>query len=227
LDNVDLIITSPPYNLEKEYGTYEDNLTYEKYLDWVHDWLNQAYAALKTGGRICINVPMEIQLNGKQFIMNDYINILEELGYIRNQLIVWNKTNINTRTAWGSWKSPSCPNVLQPFEVILVYSKGTKKKVGDKNKIDITRDEFIQYTLGVWDMLPEKAKKIGHPAPFPKDLPYRCMKLFSYQDDLIVDPFMGSGTTAVVAKELNRKYIGFEINKDYIHIAEERLHTLV
>lgn len=225
-DTIDIIVTSPPYNLKINYNDYEDNMDYNDYLKWCEEWISECYRVLKFGGRICINVPMESNLGGKKYIMNDYINILEKIGFIRNSMAIWNKQNLTSRTAWGSWMSPSCPNIINPLEVILIYSKGDRKKKGKKENIDITRDEFIEYSLGVWTFGAESAKRIGHPAPFPEELPYRCLKMFSYKNDIVLDPFMGSGTTAVVAKKINRKYIGFELSKEYIHIAEERLKQI-
>lgn len=225
-NSVDLIITSPPYNLDIQYESYKDKMTYEQYLLWAERWLISSYRVLKNGGRICINVPVETNLFGKVFIMNDYINILEKIGFIRNSLIVWNKQNMTKRTAWGSWKSPSCPNIINPLEVIIVYSKNDRKKGGNKEFIDITREEFIEYSLGVWNFGSESAKRIGHPAPYPIELPHRCMKIFSYQNDIILDPFMGSGSTAVAAVKNKRKFIGFEISSKYIEIANKRLESI-
>jgi site-specific DNA-methyltransferase (adenine-specific) len=222
-DSIDLIVTSPPYNLSIGYDSYEDTMPYEQYLEWVEGWIQESFRVLKHGGRICVNVSMESNFGGKKYIMNDYINIFEKLGYVRNSMAIWNKQNATSRTAWGSWKSPSCPNIINPLEVILIYSKGTRKKEGKKENIDITRDEFVEYSLGVWNFHSESAKRIGHPAPFPKELPYRCMKMFSYKGDVVLDPFMGSGTTAVVAKENGRDFIGFDLSEEYIKIANKRL----
>lgn len=226
-DSIDLIVTSPPYNLSIAYDSYEDTMPYEQYLEWVEGWIQESLRVLKHGGRICVNIPMESNLGGKKYIMNDYINIFERLGYVRNSMAIWNKQNLTSRTAWGSWKSPSCPNIINPIEVILIYSKGTRKKEGKKENIDITRDEFVEYSLGVWNFHSESAKRIGHPAPFPKELPYRCMKMFSYKGDVVLDPFMGSGTTAVVAKENGRDFIGFDLSTDYIEIANKRIGEVI
>jgi site-specific DNA-methyltransferase (adenine-specific) len=222
---VDLIVTSPPYNLSIKYNSYEDNMPYETYLNWVRDWLSESLRVLKDGGRICVNIPMESNLGGKKYIMNDYINVFESLGFVRNSIAIWNKQNLTSRTAWGSWKSPSCPNIINPLEVVVIYSKGTRKKEGKKEDIDITKEEFVEYSLGVWNFNAEKAKKIGHPAPFPKDLPYRCVKMFSYKNDIVMDIFMGSGTTAIAAINTNRNFIGFELDSEYHRIATERIQN--
>lgn len=149
-NSVDLIITSPPYNVGIEYNSNDDNLEYESYLNWLKEIFGQVYSKLKNGGRICVNVAMESNKSGKKYLSNDISNMLEDIGYLRNSTIIWDKQNLSKRTAWGSWKSPSCPNIINPLEVIIVCSKGTRKKTGDKSKIDITKEEFIEYSLGVW-----------------------------------------------------------------------------
>jgi site-specific DNA-methyltransferase (adenine-specific) len=223
LDNtVDCIITSPPYNLNIDYENYSDNINYDDYLVWVTQWLKESLRVLKVGGRICVNVPIETNFDSKKYIMNDYINIFNSLNYTTNSIIVWNKSNIKTRTAWGSWKSPSCPNILNPIELILVYSKETRKKDGNKEYIDITKEEFLKYSLGVWNINPE-TKNVSHPVPYPEELVYGCMKLFTYQNDLILDPFIGSGTTALVCLKNKRNYIGFDLSKEYCDIANHRI----
>jgi site-specific DNA-methyltransferase (adenine-specific) len=225
-NSVDLIVTSPPYNLSIGYSDNSDGLTYSDYLTWAGLWINNCKCILKPGGRICINVPIETNLTGKRFIQSDYINILEDSTLIRIANITWDKRNVTRRTAWGSWKSPVFPCINNPLECILVYCRYTPRHLGNKEDIDITRDEFIEYTMGVWDMQPAKKSKVGHPAPFPEELPYRCMKLFSYKNDLVLDPFMGSGTTAIVAKKLGRNYIGFDISPEYCKLANERINSV-
>ena len=222
-DSIDLIITSPPYNVGIEYNSNDDNLEYDSYLNWLKEIFTQAYSKLKNGGRVCVNVAMESNKKGKKYLSNDISNMLEDIGYLRNSTIIWDKQNLSKRTAWGSWKSPSCPNIINPLEVIIVCSKGTRKKTGDKSKIDITKEEFIEYSLGVWKFGSESAKRVKHPAPFPVELPYRCMKMFSYVGDVVLDPFMGSGTTGVACKKLDRDFIGIELDKTYYDIAKERI----
>lgn len=225
--SVDLIVTSPPYNLEIGYSDSSDRLDYDDYLAWANKWIYLSRHVLKTDGRICINVPIETNLTGKRFISTDYINILESLDYVRMANITWDKRNVTRRTAWGSWKSPVFPVVNNPLECILVYAKDSKRHLGDKENVDITREEFIEYTMGVWDMAPAKKSKVGHPAPFPEELPYRCIKLFSYKNDVVLDPFVGSGTTAVVAKKLGRQYIGLDISPEYCAMSESTLNTII
>jgi site-specific DNA-methyltransferase (adenine-specific) len=225
-NSVDLIVTSPPYNLSIGYADNTDKLDYNDYLNWATDWIYESKRVLKPDGRICINVPLETNLTGKRFIESDYINILENSRMLRMANITWDKRNVTRRTAWGSWLSPVFPCVNNPLECILVYAKETKRHLGDKENIDITREEFITYTMGVWEMNPAKKSKVGHPAPFPEELPYRCMKLFSYRNDLVLDPFMGSGTTAVVAKRLGRRYLGFDISQKYVEMADLKLDSI-
>jgi site-specific DNA-methyltransferase (adenine-specific) len=226
-NSIDLIVTSPPYNLDIGYANNKDNLDYLDYLDWVWDWMKDCYRVLKPDGRICINIPIETNLTGKRFISYDYVEFLELNSFIRMANITWDKRNVTRRTAWGSWKSPSFPCINNPLECILIYCKSEKRHLGNKEDIDITRDEFIEYTMGVWDMAPAKKSKVGHPAPFPEELPYRCMKLFSYRNDLVLDPFVGSGTTAIVAKRLGRRFLGFDISSSYVDLANSNLDSVV
>ena len=141
--SIDIVITSPPYNVGIEYNSSDDNLDYEKYLEWIKTVFETIYSKLKQGGRICVNVAMESNKRGKKYLANDINNIFEKIGYIRNSTIIWDKQNLSKRTAWGSWKSPSCPNIINPLEVIIVCSKGSRKKEGSKENIDVTRDEFL------------------------------------------------------------------------------------
>lgn len=152
-----------------------------------------------------------------------FYNCLEKAGFKYRTKIVWNKNQITSRTAWGSFKSPSNPNILSPFEYILVFYKDSPKKEGDKSKIDITKEEFIEWTNGIWSIGCESKKRVNHPAPYPEELCRRLIKFFSYVDDVILDPFMGSGTTAVACVNTNRRYIGFELDKNYFKIICDRL----
>lgn len=218
---IDMIVTSPPYNLDIDYNSHEDNIPYDEYLEWCFKWISECSRVLKHSGRIAINIPMENNIGTKRFICNDYINILDRCNLLQTAFILWDKHNhVTRRTAWGSWKSPSCPVVNTPFECILVYSKGSKKKIGDKDLIDITDREFIDWTLGVWKMQPEMDRT--HPAPFPIELPKRVIKLFTYKNDVVMDPFSGSGTTAIACRNLNRRFICIEKDKAYYEKSIER-----
>ena len=149
-------------------------------------------------------------------------------GMIWRGEIIWLKNNLRKLTAWGSWKSPSCPYLSYPFEFIEVFSKDTLKHPGNKEDIDITKDEFIKYVNGHWSMAPEtKMKDYGHPAMFPEELVERCLKLFSYKGDVVLDPFNGAGTTTFVANKLGRKYIGIDMSETYCKVAESRIESFL
>ena len=218
---IDLVITSPPYNLDISYNSYEDNRPYDEYLDFCRHWIRECHRVLVDGGRIAINIPLETNLNGKSFISGDYMQILKNEGMIETAFILWDKQNVTSRTAWGSFCSPSNPNIIQPMECVLVYSKKTRKKDGDADMIDMDKQFFIKNTLGVWPIQPEKDR--SHPAPFPIDLPKRIAQMFSYRNDLVLDPFSGSGTTAIACHKLKRRFICIEKDKDYWEASVKRL----
>ena len=190
----------------------------------------EIYRVTKAGGRICINVPPDIgnlKDNSKVPLDVIYCNILETVGFKYRTKIVWNKNTITARTAWGSFCSPSNPNILPPFEYILVFYKDTPKKDGDKDLIDITKEEFIPWTNGLWNIAPESAKKIGHPAPYPIELCDRLIKLFSYKNDVVLDPFMGSGTSGVSALKNGRNFIGIELSEEYVKLSQKRIEEFL
>jgi len=221
-ESVDLIITSPPYDLGIEYEKYDDSVPYNEYLQFTEKWLKKSYDLLKDDGRMCLNIPLDKNKGGKQSVYGDILKIAKNNGWEYNTTIIWNEQNISKRTAWGSWLSASAPYVIAPVEIILImYKKNWKKSL--KGKSTITKEEFIAWTNGVWTFNGEKKKKIGHPAPFPLELPNRCMKLFSFEGDVILDPFMGSGTTLLSCQINNRKGIGIEINDKYCDLAKKRL----
>jgi site-specific DNA-methyltransferase (adenine-specific) len=229
-NTVDLCITSPPYNVGINYNTYDDNIAYKDYLKWMKEVFATIYDKLKVGGRICLNIPINTtdkEQHMTRTTIMDFGNIFSELDYIFYCDIIWNKNNVVNRTAWGSWLSPSSPHLMNPVEHILVYAKKTKVHEGDKSLIDIKKEEFIDWTIANWTFNAETSKDINHPVPFPEELPYRCMKMFSYQRDLILDPFMGSGTTGLVAKKLKRNFIGIELDKDYYNFACNRIRPNV
>lgn len=220
---VHLIITSPPYNVGISYDNYNDSLPYNEYLSFLNKIWKECYRVLVYGGRICINIP-SISLNKEYKALHcDVISQMNNLGYIIRNDIIWYKQNIHKRTAWGSWKSPSNPYVTQPYEYILVFSKGSKKLEGNKDKIDITKEEFIKFSNSFWHITPEKNHK-EHPAPFPQELVYRLIKFYSYQENIILDPFGGSGTVASVALKNNRKYIYIDNSMKYCKLAQKKLY---
>lgn len=225
--SVDLIVTSPPYNVDIEYNSHKDDLSYEDYLKFSHAWMSECFDWLKEDGRFCLNIPLDKNKGGQQSVGADLTTIAKQIGFNYHSTIIWNEGNISRRTAWGSWLSASAPFVIAPVELIVVLYKKNWKKTSGSKKSDVTRDEFMAWTNGMWTFNGESKKKIGHPAPFPIELPRRCVKLFSYVDDIVLDPFMGSGTSLIAARTNHRKGIGIEIDKGYCKLAEQRIMKAV
>jgi DNA modification methylase len=223
-NSVDLVLTSPPYNFDMNYDEHNDKSESSDYLSTLTTIFGECIRVLKVGGRLIIN----IQPNYKEYYPTHHsiTAAMIEKGLIWRGEIVWLKNNLKKLTAWGSWKSPSCPYLSYPFEFIEVFSKETLKHIGDKENIDITKEEFIECVNGHWSIAPEtRMKKFNHPAMFPEELVKRCIKLFSYKNDLVLDPFNGAGTTTFVANLLERRYIGIDISETYCEIAKERISS--
>ena len=224
-NSIDLIFTSPPYNFGMNYSEYDDKKKWNEYFAWLNKVWIECKRVLKSGGRLCVNI---------QPLFSDYIpshhiisNQLLSLGLLWKGEILWEKNNYNCKyTAWGSWKSPSSPYLKYTWEFIEIFCKDKLKKKGLKENIDITGDEFKQWVLAKWSIAPEKRmKEYAHPAMFPEELVSRILKLFSYKDDIILDPFNGAGTTTKVAHKLGRRYIGLDIDEQYCETARNRLLT--
>ncbi|TRZ64297.1 MAG: site-specific DNA-methyltransferase [Spirochaetia bacterium] len=222
-NSVDLIFTSPPYNFGLDYDNHEDGTDWNDYFDKLFSVFKECIRVLKYGGRIIVNV---------QPLFSDYIPIHHIISnfFMTEKLIwkgeiVWDKHNWNCKyTAWGSWKSPSNPYLKYTWEFLEIFSKGSLKKQGERENIDITADEFKKLVVAKWDIAPErKMKEYGHPAMFPENLASSAMKLFSYRGDIILDPFNGAGTTTAVAKKLGRNYVGIDISEKYNKKAKKRL----
>ena len=223
-NSVDLVLTSPPYNFNMNYDEHNDKSESSDYLSTLITIFNECIRVLKSGGRLIIN----IQPNYKEYYPTHHAitSAMIDSGLIWRGEILWLKNNLKKLTAWGSWKSPSCPYLSYPFEFIEVFSKETLKHLGDKENIDITKDEFIEYVNGHWSIAPEtRMKKFDHPAMFPEELVKRCIKLFSYKNDLVLDPFNGAGTTTFIANLLERRYIGIDISETYCEVARERISS--
>jgi site-specific DNA-methyltransferase (adenine-specific) len=219
---IDLIVTSPPYNVDIKYKSYDDRIPYKEYLNFTKDYLAKCYQLAKDDGRFCLNIPLDKNKGGQQSVCADITTIAKEVGWKYHSTIIWNEQNISKRTAWGSWLSARAPYVIAPVEVIVVLYKKKWRKM-NSGKSDITKKEFIEWTSGVWTFTGESKKRIGHPSPFPVELPRRCIKLFSYVGDTVLDPFLGSGTTLIACSETGRKGIGVEIDKNYCELAKQRL----
>lgn len=221
--SIDLIVTSPPYNVDIQYGSHDDELSYADYLAFSEAWLSRCLSFLKDDGRLCLNIPLDKNKGGQQSMGADLTTLAKKVGYQYHTTIVWNESNISRRTAWGSWKSASAPYVIAPVELIVVFYKQTWKKTSGSSKSDIERDEFLNWTNGFWSFSGESKKRIGHPAPFPLELPRRCIKLFSFVGDLVLDPFMGSGSTLIAACLNQRRSVGVDIDSEYCALAKKRL----
>lgn len=223
-ETVDIVLTSPPYNFNMKYDEHNDKSESSDYLTTLVTIFDECIRVLKSGGRLIVN----IQPNYKEYYPTHHAitAAMIDRGLMWRGEIVWLKNNLKKLTAWGSWKSPSCPYLSYPFEFIEVFSKETLKHSGDKENIDITKNEFIEYVNGHWSIAPEtRMKKFNHPAMFPEELAKRCIKLFSYKNDLVLDPFNGAGTTTFAANLLERKYIGIDISETYCEIAKERISS--
>lgn len=222
-DSVHLMITSPPYNVGKEY---DNDLTLDEYLELLTNVFTEVRKKLVTGGRACINIA---NIGRKPYVPLHamVIEIMLDLGFLMRGEIIWDKSaSAGGSCAWGSWMSASNPVLRDYHEYILVFSKDSYSKNKKQEKRDtIGHDEFIQWTQSVWTFPAVNAKKIGHPAPFPVELPHRLINLYSYEGDVILDPFCGSGTTCIAAIQNNRRYIGYDIKEEYIELSKRRINN--
>ena len=220
-DSIHLMVTSPPYNVGKEY---DNDLTLDEYLELLTAVFAQTYKKLVTGGRACINIA---NIGRKPYIPLHamVIEIMLDLGFLMRGEIIWDKSaSAGGSCAWGSWMSASNPVLRDYHEYILVFSKESYSKNRSQERKDtIERDEFIQWTKSIWTFPAVNAKKIGHPAPFPIELPHRLINLYSYEGDVVLDPFCGSGTTCIAALQNNRNYIAYDINEEYVKLSQKRI----
>jgi site-specific DNA-methyltransferase (adenine-specific) len=216
---IDLIITSPPYNVGIEYSSHKDELTYENYLEFTEKWIRNCYKWTKPQGRFILNIPLDKNKGGQRSVGADITTIAQKIGWKYHSTIIWNEGNISRRTAWGSWLSASAPFVIAPVELIVILYKDSWKKITGSKVSDIKRQEFMDWTNGIWTFNGESGKRIGHPAPFPRELPHRAIKLFSFVRDVVFDPFCGSGTTLIESTNNNRIGIGVEMenNTEFYH----------
>lgn len=223
-DSIDLTVTSPPYNVGKAYSgnSHDDAIEYSHYLEFTKKWLENCYLWTRDTGRLCINVGLDINKGGKRPVCADITKIALAIGWKYHATIIWNEGNISRRTAWGSWKSASAPHVIAPVEVIIILYKNEWKRKR-QGASDISGDDFKNWVMGVWNFNGESAKRVGHEAPFPRELPKRCIKLFSFVGDTVLDPFVGSGTTMIEAINNNRIAVGIEKELKYCRLTKERI----
>lgn len=214
-----LMVTSPPYNVGKEY---DGDLSLEEYLGLLRRVLGETHRVLEPGGRVAVNVA---NLGRKPYLAlnHEVAGLLRDLGFLLRGEIVWQKAQgAGGSCAWGSWRSAKNPTLRDVHEYVLVASKGSfgRQKIG---RDTIGRDDFLEATVSVWNIPPASARRIGHPAPFPVELPRRLIELYTFEGDLVLDPFIGSGSTAVAAVETGRHYVGYDPVAEYLAIAEERI----
>lgn len=232
-NSIDLLITSPPYNVdlgnnkfnENPYDMYNDNMDHFEYINWLKDLFDKLYNKMKSCGRLAINIG-----DGKNGRVPTHVDIIHfmtrELKYIPMANIIWNKSQIGNRFSWGSYLSPSCPSFPKPFEYIMIFAKDDIK-LQTKGETDLTAKEFKEWAFAMWNMVPEtKMQEMGHPAMFPVELPYRLIKMLSWKDSTVLDIFNGAGTTGVACELLQRKYIGIEMSKEYCDISVKRIKNV-
>jgi DNA modification methylase len=221
--SVHLMVTSPPYNAQKDY---DQDLSLDEYRQLLRDTFQETYRVLVTGGRACVNIA---NLGRKPYLpLHAYlIEDMLGIGFVMRGEIIWDKgSSASASTAWGTWLSAVNPVLRDVHEYILVFSKESFSRRVDPGESSIKRDEFLEWTKSVWSFPAVSARKIGHPAPFPEELPRRLIQLYTFEGDVVLDPFCGSGTTCVAAKRLSRHYVGYDIHEDYLQIARDRIESM-
>ncbi len=222
--SIHLMVTSPPYNVGKEYDA---DLSLAEHLALLEKVWGEVFRVLVPGGRACINIanlgrrpyiPLHVWITGSMI----------RAGFLMRGEIIWNKAaSASPSTAWGSWKSATNPTLRDVHEYILVFSKGSFKRENPQHRLStITDEQFLEFTKSVWTFPAEPASKVGHPAPFPLELPHRLIQLYSFKGEVVLDPFMGSGQTAIAALNAGRHYIGYEINAEYVKLAQSRIQQM-
>jgi len=223
-NSIHLMITSPPYNASKDY---DDNLSLDEYLGLLKRVWQETHRVMVTGGRVCINIA---NLGRKPYIpLHSYIiEDMQNIGFLMRGEIIWNKaSSASSSTAWGSWMSAANPVLRDIHEYILIFSKDSFSRKREERENTICKEDFLEWTKSVWTFPAVSAKKIGHPAPFPEELPYRLIQLYSFKGDVILDPFAGSGTTCLSALKSERNYIGYDVNQEYIELANTRIREYI
>jgi len=216
---VALMVTSPPYNVGKDY---DDDLDLDEYLSLLGAVFAETYRVIEPGGRVAVNVA---NLGRKPYLPLNHMvaQLLTEIGFLLRGEIIWQKAkSAGGSTAWGSWLSAKNPTLRDVHEYVVVASKGSFKRV--REGVDtIEKRDFLDATVSVWDILPESARRVGHPAPFPIELPRRLIELYTFERDLVLDPFIGSGSTAIAAVQSGRHYVGYDTDPAYVTMAERRI----
>lgn len=220
--SVHLIITSPPYNASKDY---DEDLSLNEYVKLLKDVFTETWRVLVPGGRVAINIA---NLGRKPYIpLHSYvIQLMHEIGFHMRGEIIWNKgASAGVSCAWGSFASASNPCLRDVHEYILIFSKISNKLEKTNKECSISKENFVEWSKSLWTFPAVSAKKIGHPAPFPEELPRRLIEFYSFIGDVVLDPFMGSGTTALAALKLNRHFIGYELDAEYVELSRKRISS--
>ena len=250
--SIDLLVTSPPYNVNISYDVHKDDLPMEEYYEWSKDWLREAFRVLKDDGRIAVNVPNELNVQergGRILFVAEFWMMMKEVGFKFSGLVDLTEDSPHRvrQTAWGSWMSASAPYVYNPKECIILAYKKTSKKLSKgvsqwlgtptevitedgkvKNKMvyqDEDKKEFMNLVFGRWEYFADTRSLTK--ATFSMDIPAKAIKILSYKNDIVLDPFMGSGTSAFAAELLDRRWIGIELSPDYTEIARKRVQALI
>jgi site-specific DNA-methyltransferase (adenine-specific) len=253
-NTIDLIVTSPPYSVNIDYDVYNDNTTLSEYIDFSKKWLSQSFRVLKDDGRICVNVPYEINLKdrgGRVFIVAELWKCMEEIGFKWFGLVDLDEQSPHRSktTAWGSWMSPSQPYIYNPKEcIIIAYKnspnkkiKGTPQWIGESGQVadkdnpalfrnktiykDEDKREFMELVYGQWKYFADTKQQTK--ATFSMDIPTKAIKILTYKNDIVLDPFAGSGTSLVAAEILDRRWIGIELSPNYTEVANNRVKPFV
>ena len=249
-NSIDLMVTSPPYGVGIAYDSFDDDMNFETYKEFSREWLSEAFRVLKPDGRLALNIPYEInrqEKGGRIFMVAELWNILASIGYKFYGVVDLEESSPHRSktTAWGSWMSPSSPYIYNPKECVLLCYKQLSKKqtkgtpqweswveqVEDKNNPELLvnkkmyeksdKDDFISLVYGQWNYFADTRQQTK--ATFSMDIPVRAMKILSYKEDIVMDPFMGSGTSAVAAEFVGRNWVGIELSPNYTEVANKRL----
>lgn len=250
--SIDLVVTSPPYNANIKYDVYDDGLSMDDYWNFTTDWLEQAFRVLKDDGRIAVNVPIEmnVQERGGRILFNaEFWMMMKQVGFKFFGMVDLTEDSPHRvrQTAWGSWMSASCPYIYNPKECVILAYKKTNKKLtkGEsqwkgiatdveqpdgtvKNKVlyqEEDKKEFMKLVFGRWEYFADT--KSLTKATFSMDIPMKAIKILSYKNDIVLDPFMGSGTSAVAAEILGRRWLGIELSPNYTDIARKRINAFI
>jgi DNA modification methylase len=222
-NSVHTAITSPPYNVGAGYSGYDDSREYGEYRQWLSKVWFELRRVLVEGGRFALNIAPTSISNYKPVHM-DLSSDVEEAGLHPRAEILWYKKNMTAkRTAWGSFRSPRYPHVIPSWEYVLLFHKDQPRLLGNKDDIDITSAEFVKWSDGMWLIPPETTRFADHPAAFPEELIRRLIKYYTYRDNTVLDMFGGTGTVAVVARDLHRHFIHIDISQPYCDAARARL----